>query len=279
MFEETNQTPLKLSIQFFAEDGEGDTGDEFDDLFSEGTDTTDTTGEAGTESEKTPPEDKEDGAETEGQPEETNPEAGKGTAPATVKVKHLGQEVELSMEQLIANAQKGLDYDHIRQERDSLRQAPEIALLDRLARDAGMSRADYVDAVNRRQVEQQIANEVKRGVPEEAARRLHALEEAERRRTEEETARAAQKARNQDLLEFVQEYPDVKEFPPEVLEAISKGQKPLAAYQAYENKQLKAKLAALQKNQDNKQKTAGSMRGAGTPEEADAFSSGFDSIS
>lgn len=273
MFEETNQTPLKLSIQFFAEDGEGDMDGGFDDLFAEEPDATGDAEEGKTESAGEPLE-----TEPEGNPEETIPEAGKESAPAMVKVKHLGREVELSMEQLIANAQKGLDYDHIRQERDNLRQAPEIALLDRLAREAGMSRADYVAAVNRRQQEQQIASEVQRGVPEEAARRLHALEEAERKRAEEETARAAQRARNQDLLEFVQEYPDVREFPPEVLEAISKGQKPLAAYQAYENRQLKTKLAAMQKNQENRQKSAGSMKGSGTPEEADAFSSGFDSI-
>ena len=69
----------------------------------------------------------------------------------------------------------------------------------------------------------------------------------------------------------------MQEFPEEVLAAISKGEKPLYAYQAYENRQLKTKLAAFQKNEENKQKTAGSMKGSGTPEEADAFSSGFDS--
>ena len=239
--------------------------EDFDDLF--GDETTEETPEA---SEETPPE----GGETGAAAGETNPEAEK---PATVRVKHLGQEMELSMDELIANAQKGLDYDHVREERDQLRQSPEISLLDRLSKAAGMTRSEYVAAVEQRQKEQEIAAQMQRGIPEEAARRLQKLEEAETRREAEERAREAAQVRNQDLMDFIKAYPDVQEFPEEVLAAISKGEKPLYAYQAYENRQLKTKLAAFQKNEENKQKTAGSMKGSGTPEEADAFSSGFDS--
>ena len=131
--------------------------------------------------------------------------------------------------------------------------------------------------MKKHQEEAQIAAQMQRGIPEDVARRLQALEGAQRQREAEEQARAAAQARNRDLAAFVKAYPDVTEFPEEVVAAISQGEKPLAAYQAYENKQLKAKLAAYQKNEENKQKTAGSMKGSGASEEADAFSSGFDS--
>lgn len=247
MFEETNRQDEDL-----------------DDLFSEEPET-----RAESESEPAVPESGEAEAAPTGETSPAEP------APATVKVKHLGQEMELSMEELIANAQKGLDYDHIRTERDNLK--PEIELLDQLAKAAGMSRGDYVAAVRKHQEDAQIAAQMQRGIPEDVARRLQALEGAQRQREAEDQARAAAQARNRDLAAFVKAYPDVTEFPEEVVAAIAQGEKPLAAYQAYENKQLKAKLAAYQKNEENKQKTAGSMKGSGASEEADAFSSGFDS--
>lgn len=266
MLEDTNQATVES-----ADTGTQTADDSFEDIF-EAPDTTEAEESQSAEAEE---------------PQDTGTEAAVGEdtdsgdpaeQPAKIKVRHLGQDVELTMSELIANAQKGLDYDHVRQERDSLRQSPEVALIDRLAKQAGMSRADYIQAVEQRTRDQQIAAEVKRGVPEDVARRLQALEADRREREEQDRVRQIKQARNQDLMEFVKAYPDVQEFPPEVLDDISKGQKPLAAYQAYENRQLKAKLAALEKNNDNRKKTAGSLKGSGTPEEADAFLAGFDSV-
>ena len=274
MFEDTNQTALKLSIQFFAEDGGEPEGmdEDGDELFAEDPEDTNPEATEGTE----PSGEAETGAEGGNPEEDTNPDGGQ--TDAKVKVRYLGQERELSMSELVTAAQKGLDYDHVRQERDALRQSPELLLLDQLAEEAGLTRAEYIRAVQQRREEMQIADDVKNGVPEETARRLRALEAAERRRKAEEAQAERKRSREQELQDFIRAYPDVKEFPEEVLDSIRKGEKPLAAYQAYENRMLKARLAAFEKNSDNKRRSPGSLAGSGSRENADAFSEGFDSI-
>ncbi len=82
-----------------------------------------------------------------------------------------------------------------------------------------------------------------------------------------------------ELLEFVQNYPDVREFPPAVEEQIKQGKHPLDAYRTYENAQLRSQLRAFEQNEANKQKSLGSARGeAGADEELDALMAIYHSV-
>ena len=82
--------------------------------------------------------------------------------------------------------------------------------------------------------------------------------------------------RTADLRAFAAQYPGVKQFPPEVLEAIQGGRTPLEAYQTYELAQVKAELEAVKKNQENKAKAVGSVRDGAAPQKKDSFLEGFD---
>lgn len=63
------------------------------------------------------------------------------------------------------------------------------------------------------------------------------------------------------LLEFVQQYPDVQQFPEPVAEFIRQGKSPLEAYRAYENEELRGKLRAMEQNEANQKMSPGSARG------------------
>ena len=82
-----------------------------------------------------------------------------------------------------------------------------------------------------------------------------------------------------ELLEFVQNYPDILEFPSEVEQAILGGKNPLDAYRSYENEQLRRKLRALEQNEANKKSSIGSAKGeAGSDGELDDLMAVYNSI-
>lgn len=69
---------------------------------------------------------------------------------------------------------------------------------------------------------------------------------------------AAGDRKQEEFTRFVEKYPDVREFPQEVEQRISAGESPLDAYREYELTALRAKLAALEKNEQNIKKSTGS---------------------
>ena len=183
-------------------------------------------------------------AEEETNPEPENPQQEEPEQPVYT-LKHLGQEVQMGLDDLIMNAQKGLDYDHVRQEYDRMRNAPEFQILDRYAQQAGMTREQYVQELMRQEQEARVQQEVGRGVPEDVARRLLQLEQDKRQREAMEAQQRRQQEQRQAFVELAREYPGIKEFPPEVIQAVAKGEKPLSAYRAWENKQLRQKIVRL----------------------------------
>lgn len=186
-----------------------------------------------------------------------------------------GQTLSMTMAELQSAAARVRQADQIIREQNRMRASPEMQLVARLAAKSGMSTAQYVQAVEAQMQRQEVERMKEAGLPESYAKRLLELEQKERAREQAEE-RAAKKAdTDRDFMEFVKAYPDVREFPAEVIEAIKGGEKPLSAYRAYENRQLKAQLAALRQNEENRKKTPGSLSGEGPAPDADAFLSGF----
>lgn len=186
-----------------------------------------------------------------------------------------GRQFSMTMADLQAAAVRGIQADEILREQNRQRNSPEMRLISRLAAQNGMNTAQYVQAVEEQLRRQEVDRMTAAGVPAEYAQRLLELERRDRERQQAEQAAARKAQTDQDFKDFVAAYPDVQTFPPEVAQAIRQGQKPLAAYQAYENRQLKAQLAAMKKNEENRQKTQGSLSGDGAAPEIDAFLSGF----
>ena len=108
MFEETNQT---MDTTATPEDTHSDT--DLDDLFD-----LDDEGNQLAEDESNEDETQQQPEETEKQNPETKPENQKKPI---LTVKHLGVEKQLSEEEARSLAQKGMDYDHLRQQYDGLK--------------------------------------------------------------------------------------------------------------------------------------------------------------
>lgn len=280
MFEETNQT---MDTTATPEDTHSDI--DLDDLF----DLDDDEGNQLTEEESSENETQQQPEDAEVQKPETNAENQKKPI---LTVKHLGVEKELSEEEARALAQKGMDYDHLRQQYDGLKNSEELTMLDQMAAEMGMDRASYIKALsqfNQNQATAQYVEELKKQYPntdeavlqELAKTQLTQRQEQEKQAklTQQQQAEKAQKeAFAAQYQAFVTEYPDVDptKLPDDVMQSMAAGETMLSAYRAFELKKLKADYAALIKNKDNSQKALGDVKGKPQDDE-DAFLLGFDS--
>ncbi|WP_303016146.1 hypothetical protein [Holdemania massiliensis] len=280
MFEETNQT---MDTTATPEDTHSDI--DLDDLF----DLDDDEGNQLTEDESNEDETQQHQEESEVQKPETNAENQKKPI---LTVKHLGVEKQLSEDEARALAQKGMDYDHLRQQYDGLKNSEELALLDQMAAEMGMDRASYIKALsqfNQNQAAAQYVEELKKQYPntdeavlqELAKTQLTQRQEQEKQAklTQQQQAEKAQKeAFAAQYQAFVSEYPDIDptKLPDDVIQSMASGETMLSAYRAYELKKIKSDYAALIKNKDNSQKALGDVKGKPQDDE-DAFLLGFDS--
>ena len=287
---------LRIGIQFFAEEttpaesGNEDDGYGLFDGYTEGAQDTNASGEGQAEGEE-----KEHAADqTPGETDAAQDARTQGTE--RFKVVHLGEEKELTRDEMIAYAQKGMDYDHVRNERDQLRHSPEFEVLDKMAKASGMTRAEYIARIRemeRAEEQRGIENQIRDMHPDapddlisETARLRQQAAEAEKRSAEEQKARAVREAAEQsrrerqqkEMREFIEAYPDMRDFkkeiPAEVWERVRGGESLLSAYRAHENAQLKAKIAAMEKSAENRGRAVGSVRGEGNGE-SDDFLAGF----
>lgn len=219
------------------------------------------------------------------------------------KVKHLGQEIELTMEQMIENAQKGLDYDRIRQDRDTLKSSRKLQLLDDLARDSGYDDVDafvenfYENLEESRIIERAEEIATKRGIDFETAAELAKAEreneKLKQRMQEEEKAKMKnadqQKQAVNDFNALFSKFPEIKEqytsydkLPESFRQKVAQGEQPLLAWNNYllelkdmELKQKEKELEIVKNNQKNKKRSVGSAKGAGQAKETDDFLKGL----
>lgn len=185
------------------------------------------------------------------------------------KVKYNGKELELPVAELVTNAQKGMNYDHVKSELDALRQqtARSHGLLEQMAKAGGMELDDYLALCAKKLSDHRVEQDIRNGVPEEAARRLQDAEQREAERRMEEADREGYRA-------LARAYPDLKELPESVARAIAEGEHPLTAYRSYELETLKDELSSIKQEQMNRKKTTGSLASS-APMDIDSFMAGF----
>lgn len=222
------------------------------------------------------------------QTEEQQPEAEEPTEEENqtdqFELKHLDEVRSVGRDEVIALAQKGMDYDRVRQKYDAAKPAVEwyeknsdtVKWLEEMAAEQNMSLAEMVDEtraeIMARKTNQSVA--VCRGI---VANERKALELEARQKAMEATDKNSRV--DTEVKEFLQEYPGVgpDSIPQEVWDAVNKGQTLINAYRAYENKQLKAELEkekaeAKRRTQEekNKARSTGSQSSAGK-RDMDAF--------
>lgn len=199
-----------------------------------------------------------------------------------LQLKRHGETTGVTREQATVLAQKGLDYDHVRGERDAARgRVQELeGFLNELAAPSGMSIEDLIDAT-RAQV---LAD--RDGIDHDIALQRVKLDrerrdfDAERQRIQDAQAeqQRADQARTGSFLRFAQAYPDVDPttIPKEVWDEMAQGTDLTDAYARYEaktlraeNEELRSKLETVEKNVDNKQRSTGSQKTAGQTSKRD----------
>lgn len=198
--------------------------------------------------------------------------------PRTFTLKNRDETREVSENDLIAMAQKGWDYDTVREERDQLRQyrseaEPAYALVKDYAKRAGFGDniPAYLDFCREQELRQggKTEAEAKTIVAQEKreadlAKRERVIAEKEQQQTSvaRQQEEAAQ-ARQRDIQAFYKIYPgvDPKTIPAEVWAAVRGGDTLTNAYTMHENRRLQAELAAERQNKSNHASAPGSLGG------------------
>lgn len=160
-------------------------------------------------------------------------------------LKHLDERRTVNREEVIALAQKGLDYDRIRAKYDALRaKQPE--------QDSGPSDQEPAGRTPAEGEEQPPDPSPAEGVDQPPYRPGDAAGEALRR---------------QSYMRFSQEFPGIKpeEIPAEIWRDFAAGRGDLAdLFARHENRQLKAQLAVARQNEENRRRSTGSRATAGS---------------
>lgn len=210
------------------------------------------------------------------------------------KIKYMDEEVKIeSIDDLIKNYQKGLDYDRKTKKIEELESSEEMSYIKEKAKESGMTPTEYIKALKDYEVQQakqqeqaEIDEMVENGIAESIARKVVETNrvakelEAEKLRIKQEQAEIAKaKEREADNEQFIQAYPDIdiKSIPKEVfIDAEKMGL--IGAYSKYENAKLKTELEILRKNQENIKSspiTSTTEHGSKEIEETDDFMKGF----
>lgn len=237
-------------------------------------------------------------------PAEDTPAEEKPAEKQGIRITYLGEEKELSYEEAVTLAQKGMNYDKILQERDTYKATHDEAdkslkELGKWAKQAGMTLPEYVEHLQSVRHTQSLNSEIAAirskypEIPEEAAREMAETrireQDAEDQRAAQERQQAEQAAQERAAQEpwddFVRRYPEidvVQKIPAEVVAEIEQGARPVEAMQRYEARELQKQIAELttkvnqlEKNKENKEKALPDVSTSRNTEPVDPFLEGL----
>ncbi len=167
------------------------------------------------------------------------------------KVKFNHEEKELTYDEAVQYAQKGLNYDRIYPEYEKLRNNPHLSYLEQKAQKLGITVEQLIEN-DRKYEEQEALNQlVQQNIPPEYAKEMLENRKFRESYQSQQQQAQAQQAKQKMFGEFLEAYPDVKneDIPPEVWQAVKRGESLLNAYIRYENKQFREKLAGFEQQQ------------------------------
>ena len=200
--------------------------------------------------------------------------------PQTWELRHMGEVRQANEAEMVALAQKGLDYDRVRSQYDEFK--PVMEMVNRFANQQGLNTKDYISMLRAqaKQAEGLSEADARRSVELEDREAVVAAAEAERQAQQDAMAQAqraeaeAASRRQADIQEFQQTFPeaakDPNSIPPQVWADVRNGSSLVAAYARYAVQQArqdaadaKRETASVQQNQRNAERSTGSMRSAG----------------
>lgn len=201
-----------------------------------------------------------------------------------VKIKYNGQEMDLTLDELKTHAQKGLNYDKILTERDSLKNSEELAYLKELATEKGVDTKTLVKELKESRIKEKIESRAKEleasdGLTPEQALKMAQLElKANQPIKQDNPTDAIQKEFETLLKEFPEtreKFKEFKDLPKPIQEAIIEGKSVTIAYAKYLVEETnKAKEQALQEL-DAAKRTPGALNSGQQQKGNDPFLDGF----
>lgn len=252
-----------------------------------------TEADARQEAENGPPDGEQPAAGNQGQWQEEKQDSGEsgresgnqGEGEEQFSLKVNGNTYQVPREKMTELAQKGMDYDRVRQQRDAARAFQQenestIASLKALAESVspGMTISDLID---RMRVNMLVAQDVPEAVATERVARENA-ERMLREKSDAESAEATKKERvNAEIRDFQAKYPGVDVSEREIREMSGDLAAGMSFVEAYQKRQLQEKESALEslrrqleaekKNNQNRASSPGSQSDAGSPKTSNAF--------
>lgn len=213
------------------------------------------------------------------------------------KAKYNKESVEVKdFEEVVNNFQKGLNYDKMVEKYNSLENSKAFSYVSKKAQELGITVDEYMDQVEAYEQEQEKAREQERldemianGVPEDVAKEVIAtsqlrkqLQEEKNQLEKEKKAREDKEKENQEYLDFLETFPDVKaeDIPKEVYAEARKSNL-TTAYMKWQNAELKKQVDRLKQNEKNISSSVGSTTQFGSEDETgktDLFLEGFNSV-
>lgn len=211
--------------------------------------------------------------------EEEKPDAKQEAENQRFTLKHNGEESEVDRDKVIELAQKGMDYDRIKEERDRFKADSDTitklkaqeSFLQELAKSNDMTVDQLMETTRARML---MNNNP--GMDEEAALkqvREEASKAAEKKESEKAKEPSPEERRQAMFAGFLAAYPDVKagDIPQEVWNDAAKTFDLVGAYQRYENRQLRKEIETLRQNNKNRERSLGSAKSVGSRTQSQAF--------
>lgn len=190
-----------------------------------------------------------------------------------LEIQYNKEVVRLDKEKAKEYAQKGMNYDKIKQRLDSLESDPRLSFVDSMAKKYDMTTQEYLDAVADQQEAEaieQLADE--KGLPEDVARELYESKKFREQYLQTQQLQSEEQRQKKMLQDFIETYPDVKadQIPSDVWKIFEQGVDLVSAYARYENQNLRQQLNEISEskkiNQENQMASTGSVKGQGSPQ-------------
>ena len=245
---------------------------------------------AETDTKESGSEDKKAQTEEAGDKEGGNHTDEKPTADGEVlRVKYNGEERDLSFDEARTLAQKGMNYDHVVEERDRNRNA--FDFLSERAKGEGITVEELIAKEREKAENQRLEAKMEEirerddDASEETVKSLARLElEAEKKRAEAEKAKALEEKNKKEIegwQRLFKEHPELigedggAKVTQSVFDLVKNGYSPVEAYYIERNRELEQQNKVYSDAETAKKKSVGSLSGVVTSEEDD-FLAGFE---
>lgn len=220
---------------------------------------------------------------------ETEPEEEDKAEDQRFVLRHLDTEHSVTLEEMKTLAQKGLDYDRIREQNESFKktEGEYAALLKALAKHDNTDVDGIVDSLWAGLIAEEDGVDGAVALERAKLRRVQRELDGKKQETEQSAEdKAAEEKRREGFIAFSKAHLDVKaqDIPKEVWDRVNGGMSLLDAYGLHElkelraeNKRLKDKAAAREKEAENAYRTTGSAATSGkNPKPKFDIFAGFD---